>query len=172
MTRSNGRYALWSLLALGVITGVVGLAHANDRCCAHCGGFEGCQKVCRLVCEEKKITTTCWGCKREDFCLPKPSIFAAKNCDWVCDETDPKVACAQPKKWVWNDWIPGDCGKVYTRTKLMKRTITKTVPSFKWVVEEICPQCQANCEVPEIPPGVVVPAPPAADVRIPAPTNK
>ncbi len=167
MKNCASRILLWSLLTVGAITNIVGQAHAYDRCCAHCGGMEGCQKICRLVCEEKKVTFTCWGCKREDFCLPGPSTRGEEHCELVCDETDPKAPCTQPKKFIWNDWIPGGCAKVYTKTKLMKRTITKTVPSFKWVVEDLCPQCEANCDVPEVPAGVVVPAPPVTDAKMP-----
>lgn len=174
MHNHSHRIRLWSLLILGAITNIVGQAHAYfDNCCAHCGGMGGCRKVCRLVCEDKKITTTCWGIKREDFCVPGPSIFGGKNCEMVCDdETDPKSPCVQPKKFVWNSWIPGSCGTVYTKNKLMKRTITKTVPSFKWVVEELCSQCEANCETPEVPAGVIVPAPPVTDAKIPEPKAK
>ncbi len=168
MPDHTGRILLWSLLTVGAITNIVGQAHAQDRCCAHCGGLEGCRKVCRLVCEEKKITTTCWGCKREDFCVPGPSVLGERHCELVCDDSsDLKAPCVQPKKSVWNEWIPGGCAKVYTKTKLLKRTITKTVPSFKWVVEDLCPQCEANCEVPEIPAGLVVPPPPVSGAKIP-----
>ena len=157
----SNRILLWSILALGAMTNIASQVHSSDRCCAQCGGMDGCQKVCRLVCEQKKVTVTCWGCQREDFCLPRPSVIGEEHCEWVCDNAgDPKAPCTQPKKFIWSDWIPSSCGKVYTKTKLMKRTITKTVPSYKWVVEDLCPQCEANCEVPEVPAGVVVPPPP------------
>lgn len=153
-------------LVLLAVTNFVQRAHAADGCCDRCGCTDDCQKICRLVCEEKKITATCWGCKREDFCVNGRSIYAGQQCEYICDETDPKAPCTQPKKMVWGEWIPGGCAKVYTRSKLMKRTITKTVPSFKYVVEELCPQCEAACVVPEVPAGVEVPPPPKTDARI------
>lgn len=163
------RILLWSLLSLVAVTNTVGQLHANDGCCAHCGGTDGCRKVCRLVCETKKITTVCWGCKAEDFCVPGPSSVCMRHVDCVCgDDTDPKAPCSQPKKFPWTEWIPASSAKVYTRTKLMKRTITKTVPSFKWVVEELCEQCEANCPVVDVPPGIEVPPPPVTDAKIPS----
>lgn len=167
MKNTSGRILLWSFLTIAVIGNIARPLLANYLCCAHCGGADGCQKVCRLVCETKKITTTCWGCQREDFCAPGPSTLACRHVDYVCgDDTDPKAPCSQPKKLAWAEWIPGGCAKVYTKSKLMKRTITKTVPSFKWVVEDLCPQCEANCQVPEVPEGVKVPPPPVTDAKM------
>ena len=39
--------------------------------------------------------------------------------------------------------MPGGA-KIYTKTKLMKKVETVTVPSYKWVVEDMCVQCAAN----------------------------
>jgi hypothetical protein len=63
----------------------------------------------------------------------------------TCDETgnDAEV-CSRPKRFVWFNWLPG-CAQIYSRTKLMKKTVTVTVPSHKWVVEELCLDCRANC---------------------------
>lgn len=162
----SGQIALGAVLLLMAVTNFVERLHAADGCCSRCGCVDGCQKICRLVCEEKKITTTCWGCKREDFCVNGPSVYTGRDCDIVCDEDDLKAPCTEPKKFSWGLWAPGGCAKVYTRSKLMKRTITKTVPSFKYVVEELCPQCQAQCEIPEVPAGVEVPPPPKTDAKI------
>src|SRR4051812_35136558 len=103
-----GRMLLCSLLVVAAITNIVGQLHADHTCCAQCGGTDGCQKVCRLVCETKKITTICWGCQREDFCIPGPSSVACRHVDYVCgDDTDPKAPCSEPKKFPWTEWIPG-----------------------------------------------------------------
>jgi hypothetical protein len=46
---------------------------------------------------------------------------------------------------VWFDWFPGGA-KIYTRTKLMRKSEFVTVPSHKWVVEDLCPECTAKVE--------------------------
>jgi hypothetical protein len=106
-----------------------------------------CRQVCRLVSEEKKVEVECWGCKREQFCVAGPSKPGCKHCDCVCTACDEKSAgstvCAKPKRFVWFDWLAG-CAQCYTRTKLMKKTVTVTVPSHKWVIEELCADCCAN----------------------------
>ncbi len=130
-------------LALVAVAAITVRAFAGSGCCVHCGREENCQKVCRLVCEDKKITTTCWGFKSEDFCVPGPSQRGCTHCETVCDECPgPKGPCVQPQKLVWTEWMPGSSAKVYTKKKLMKRTVTKTVPSYRWVVEDVCSQCQ------------------------------
>lgn len=108
--------------------------------CRRCGCVEGCQKVCRLEQVDKKVTVTCWGIESADFCLPGPSKPGCKHCELVCDEEDPKSPCTKPQPFSWYDWIPG-CATVHTKQKLMKKTVTKTIPSYKWVVEDLCPAC-------------------------------
>ncbi len=48
----------------------------------------------------------------------------------------------------------------------MKRTITKTVPGYKWVVESLCEPCQADCLQQTVPPGADVPPPPKAGAKV------
>jgi hypothetical protein len=57
-----------------------------------------------------------------------------------CDACDQKVPHSEPKGFVWFDWFPGGA-KIYTRTKLMRKSEFATVPSYKWVTEELCPEC-------------------------------
>lgn len=157
---------LGACLTLAVVMSLTVGVRAGVECCAHCCQDGGCQKVCRLVREDKKVPVTCWGCKAEDFCVAGPSTPGAEHCEMVCDESnDPKATCVQPKKFVWTEWTPGCNQKIYTKKKLMKRTITKTVPSFKWVVEDLCPQCEANCPVADIPPGTTIPPAPSLDTK-------
>ena len=132
--------------------------------CDHCGCAAPCQKTCRLVCETKKVEITCWGCKCEDFCIPGPSKPGCKHCEMVCEDCDagcdPNGVHYQPHKFVWTEWIPG-CAKIHTRKKLMKKTITKTIPSYKWVVENLCPQCVAHSQSAAVPVGTELPQLPA-----------
>lgn len=99
---------------------------AGDRC-AQCG-CNGCEQVCRLVREDKKVSITCWGCKCEDFCAPGKSCLESQHCEGVCNECEPQV-CTVPKTFVRHNWIPGCAGHVYTKKKLMKRIVVKTVPA-------------------------------------------
>jgi hypothetical protein len=167
------RIALASLL-LSTIASVAG---ADEGCCAECGGCQPCQKVCRLVEEEKKVEIICWGCKSEDFSVPYRSERGCKNCETVCDTCGDKGTediCVEPKKHVWYDWLPGCGAKVYTKHKLMRGVTTKKVPGFKWVVEDLCPECTAKCEAPQIAPGLDIPPPPLVADNVlmvgPAPT--
>lgn len=137
--------------------------------CPHCGCQAPCRKVCRLEKDEKKITTTCWGCKCEDFCIPGPSEPCCEHCELVCKDPDAAkegVACVKPKRLVWTEWLPGCCAEVRTRKKLMKRVVTKKVPSFKWVVEDLCDKCQAGCQVVEAPSAEAIPPLPEGDFTI------
>lgn len=156
---------LLAILAIAIAfnIGPISRAFAGDALCpkcAHCGRAAECQKTCRLVCEEKKVTIVCWGSKKEDFCIPGPSRPGCQQTEWVCDEEDPQAPCAQAKKFVWTDWIPSCDARLHTRTKLMKKTVAKKIPSYKWVVEDLCAECEKQLEVAEIPPDVAVPLPP------------
>jgi len=139
------------MLSLLLITmGFVSRGQAHP--CAHCGCEATCQKTCRLVCEEKKVEVFCFGCKCEDFCVPCRSCQGCEHSETVCDECmasdqcdacDQNVPHSEPKGFVWFDWFPGGA-KIYTRTKLMRKSEFVTVPSYKWVTEDLCPQCAAK----------------------------
>lgn len=138
-----------------------GTGVAGEHGCLRCGcRDQKCSKVCRLVKEDRKITTTCWGIKNEDFCVPAPSTPDCKHCEPVCQPDAKSGVASCQKKLVWTSWIPGCGGDVMTRHKLMKKTVTKTVPGFKWVVEDLCPECVAECEPITVPKGTTVPKPP------------
>lgn len=131
--------------------------------CARCREHHRTTKVCRLVVEEKKVEVVCWGCKSEDFVVPGPSVPKSDHCMCVdCKssagtQTD---VCSKPKKFVWTEWIPG-CAKVFTKKKLMKMTVEKKVPSYKWIVEEVCDSCKhqtaglstSTAQLPPVPKG-------------------
>ena len=135
-------------------------AKAGEGTCAHCGRAAACQKACRLVCEEKAVKIICWGAKHEDFCVPGPSHLGCRFCEQVCNEDTPGSLCVQPKKFVWSEWIPSCDARLHTRVKLMKKTVTRKVPSYKWVVEDLCAECEEKMEMAEISPEVAVPLPP------------
>lgn len=160
MSLTTRRTMLFTLVAL-----FSGLRRtlAAGASCAHCRCTTGCQKICRLVCEEKKVPVTCWGCKCEDFCLPGPGTPGCKHCENVCADCDPQDksgVCVVPKRFVWLDWIPGCAGGIGTKKKLMKKVVTKTVPTYKWVVEDCCPACEAKVARATVTPGAEIPSPP------------
>lgn len=152
------------LLATAVCAMTTSASFAGGLCCKICGEDGECRKVCRLECTEKKIATTCWSFKEEDFCLPLPSHPTCSHEECVCDDCDPDAPKPHfPTIRFWREWSPAACGKVFTRRKLMKKTVTKTVPSYKWVVEELCPACEANCPVVAPPDHVLIPPAPAIE---------
>jgi hypothetical protein len=165
--RDNLRFIV--LMSLAVLVASAIRAHGADGCCAHCGCACSCQKVCRLVCEEKKVDVICWGCKCEDFCVPGHSKPGCQHCEEVCGDCDKPCDCtapyAKPKNFVWNEWIPG-CAKILTKKKLMQKIVTKKVPSYKWVVEDLCPQCESSCGRVAVAPGGDVPPPPVTDAKL------
>jgi hypothetical protein len=60
---------------------------------------------------------------------------------------------------------------MYTKTRLMKKIETKKIPSYKWVVEDVCAQCEPNYPNTDKEMGVVPPAP-AAEPEKPAKAQK
>ena len=142
MTRAS-RLACW-LTVTGLISSP-STVHAGHHFCKQCGCEAECRKVCRLKCEEKKVEVVCWGCKEEDFCVGRPSRPGCEHCESVCqdesDDSEGVCTCATP--FVWTEWIPGCGAKMFTRQKLMKKTVTKKVPTYKWVVEDLCADCEA-----------------------------
>jgi hypothetical protein len=52
---------------------------------------------------------------------------------------------------------------MYTKTKLMKRIETVKVPTYKWVVEEVCCDCtrDSDCDCDVVATDITPSAPPA-----------
>ncbi len=131
---------------------------SHFRLCAGCGNKRSCCQVCRLVEEEKSVKVTCWGMECEEIVLPSPSTRGCEHCETVCvdcqkkggewkeGEAKEEKVIAKPKAFVWTKWIPGKAGYTTTHRKLMKKTETKKVPSFKWVVEDLCDECRREAE--------------------------
>jgi len=57
---------------------------------------------------------------------------------------------------------------MYTRKKLMKKTVTKKIPSYKWVVEDLCKECLSKEEPVKVAADAVIPPIPqvAEDVEV------
>jgi hypothetical protein len=142
----------------------------RSGCCAHCGRAANCCKVCRLVCKEKELKVNCWASECKPFCVPCPSCKGCKNVE--CVDCSRDCNCSV-KKFVWFDWCPGDA-RVRTKKVLLKKEVKKKVPSYEWVIEDLCGSCSAQCNSAVVPEGTDVPPVPedatAGDVRlVPAP---
>jgi hypothetical protein len=165
--RNDARQSL--IIAVAMVIASPSRVFGADCCCDHCGCTKSCEKVCRLVCEEKKVDVICWGCKCEDFCVPGPSKPACRHCEEVCGTSGQPCDCTSPqgksKRFLWTEWIPG-CAKIYTKKKLLQKVVTKKAPGYKWVVEDLCPHCEASCGHVAIAPGAELPPPPTADARL------
>jgi hypothetical protein len=48
----------------------------------------------------------------------------------------------------------------------MKKVETVEVPSYKWVVEDLCPSCEAQCGLIEVSADTELPEPPLAGARM------
>lgn len=103
--------AAWSVESLG-----------REGQCSHCGCCCQCEKVCRMVCEMKDVKTTHYGCKCEDFCVPGRS----QKCQTACD-CEPTL-------------IP-TVSHIKTKKILVKREEVTKKPTYKFVVEYVCPKC-------------------------------
>lgn len=155
--------ALGSLAALGVLPDAIAGSPCR-RCGCH---VSGCQPICRLVCEERKITTTVWGMECEDLCIPGPSCPETRHSECLDprkDDTAP--VCALPRTIVWTLWKPASGPDIFTKRKLMKKSVTKTVPSFRWVVEDLCQGCTASLEPVKVPRAAEIPAPPQRSAKV------
>lgn len=169
--RNRTQHSLALCLALLIATATGGSASAFDGHCAHCGCKCQCDQTCRLVREEKKVDIVCWGMTCEDFCQPGCGKVCEKHCEEVCEDCDkpcdPSVPCTPPQKFVWYEWIPGCSKGIQTKRKLMKKTITKKIPSYKWVVEDLCPACVGKCQCAQVETDAQIPAVPPAAKHLP-----
>jgi hypothetical protein len=77
------------------------------------------------VCETKKVPKITYDCECEEFCVPGPS-----QCCTVCDE------CGHQRKV----YTP-TCGKLRSRTKMVKHETFEEQVVYKWVVESVCCSC-------------------------------
>lgn len=147
----------------GTLSWLPNTGSACELCCALCGQAEAQTRVCRLVCSEKKITVTCWSCECEDFCLPGPSWPSGRNAEVACADEDSPCREPHPKLFIWSHWKPLTGPKLMTKQKLHKKIVSKKVPSYRWVVQDLCQDCEADVELTPVPQGVMIPPAPAVE---------
>jgi hypothetical protein len=106
-----------------------------------------CGKVCKLVCETKKLTSICYGSESKDICLPNPSRAGCKHCA-VCygkstgDECGSCQSCPPKCEFCWRDWFACGCAQPRTVRVLTKYQAEKKICWYHWeVVEAACCDC-------------------------------
>lgn len=124
-----------SIALLLALAGMASSAEASHLHCNRCGCHQNCRKVCRLVCGTKKEKKTEYSCECEDFCVPGPS----ERCGTKCECNRLGIKCCHPV-------YKPVCAKVRTKRVLVKKEVTKEVPEYKWVVEEVCCKCGEKIE--------------------------
>ena len=135
-----------TLLAGLCLTGLV--AVAAERCtvsadhCQQCGCACTPQKVCRSICEVKKVPETVYSTTCEEICVAGPS---EAFCSPACDD-------GASRRWWWPwgqrsqvQYVP-QCAELRTRTKLVKKTVDKDKVVYRWSIEALCPTCAAAAQ--------------------------
>ncbi|MBN2473939.1 MAG: hypothetical protein JXB62_04995 [Pirellulales bacterium] len=147
-----------SLTAIGVL--IANVAVAGDctapGCCEEACHACGAKKVCKVVCEMKKVTKYVWVVECEDFCAPLPNCDLGKRCchgcgtgcceteATCCGDADGCGSCCKPDPCEAlrnRRYVPPKCGKVRTKKKLVKKEVTCEIPVYKCVV--VC--CDPGC---------------------------
>ena len=109
-----------------------------------------CGKVCKLVCETKKLTAIGYGNECKSICVPGPSRPGCKHCAVCCGECkcDPCTCCehSTPKcEFCWRDWFVCGCCRPRTVKVLTKWQAEKTICWYHWeVVDRSCCDCASQ----------------------------
>lgn len=116
------------------------IAAANEfalecACPARCG------KVCKLVCEKKKLTAICFGCECDEICIPGPSRAGGKHCA-TCNGECTADACTDCQnhppqcEFCWRDWFACGCARPRTVKVLTKYQAEKEIGWYHWEVTD------------------------------------
>ncbi|MCI0332388.1 MAG: hypothetical protein L0228_04095 [Planctomycetes bacterium] len=98
-----------------------------------------CGKVCKLVCETKKLPAVGYGYQCESICIPSPSRQGCKHCDVTCCPGDDREGCPPKIEFCWYDWFACGCAKPRTVKVLTKFQAEREVKSYHWeVVDASC----------------------------------
>ena len=149
-----------SRLNVLVITGIClasflpNVSAAANEFTFECGSVPTCGKVCKLVCETKKLTAVCYACECDEICIPGPSRRGCKHCatcggEQVCSECDsacPDCRDHTPQcEFCWRDWFACGCAKPRTVKVLTKYQAEKEIDWYQWeVVDAACCECVAS----------------------------
>ncbi len=131
----------FGLLLAALDSAHVDSAHAAAPCCARCGKTKGQQAICRPIYTTMQVEYTEWDCVPEVVGLPRRSLFPLfppQGGKGASDIADSDACCGD---------TPADtvgC-KVRCRNKLVRKTLVKEVPVWKYVIEYVCCQCRDGC---------------------------
>ncbi len=143
---------------------------ASEAVCGHCGCDRGCVRVCRLVRETKEIEVTFWACCDEDVCVPGPACRGRERSVAIevqgPQDGDCNCIGCLCQRLSWHRWSPGKA-TIKSRKKLYKKTVTREIPTYRWVVEDICPACESRLAAVTVDRKATIPPPPAG-VRVAA----
>jgi hypothetical protein len=141
----NSRPQLWQLAALAVLCTLQAVAVAEEFCLDM--SRPTCGKVCKLVCDTKKLTSIGYGAECKSFCIPEPSRAGCKHCA-VCygkcngDPCDSCPSCAPKCEFCWRDWFACGCAQPRTVHVLTKYQAEKKICWYHWeVVDAACCDC-------------------------------
>jgi hypothetical protein len=93
-----------------------------------------CGKVCKLVCEKKKLQSVGYGYTCEEICVPAPSRHGCKHCEVTCCLGDEIGGCPPKIEFCWYDWFACGCAKPRTVKVLTKFQAQREVCSYHWEV--------------------------------------
>lgn len=107
-----------------------------------------CGKVCKLVCETRKLVDVGYGNECKAICLPAPSRPGCKHCMTVCGECKTNDPCSNcettaPKfEFCWRDWFACGCTTPRNIKVLTKYQAEKKICWYHWeVVDASCCDC-------------------------------
>ena len=115
-----------------------------------------CGKVCKLVCETKKLTSIGYGNECKSICLPGSSRAGCKHCATCYGECqcDPGECCQEsaPKcEFCWRDWFACGCTRPRTVKVLTKWQAEKKICWYHWeVIDVACCDCVSKRGEPAI----------------------
>jgi hypothetical protein len=135
---------IFALLGVGLLAATLALQERTARAEHPSGSWSAppCGKVCRLVCEKKKIPGIGYGSKCETICIPGPSRQGCKNCDTTCCAGDDIKGCRPKIEFSWYDYFACGCAQPREIRLLTKYQAEKEVPSYHWeVVDAACCDC-------------------------------
>jgi hypothetical protein len=128
-------------MALGIVATSAwstGAARAGEMTYG-CATRPACGKICKLVCETKKLQAVGYGYKCESICIPSRSRRGCKHCDTTCCAGDDLEGCAPKIEFCWYDWFACGCATPRTVKVLTKYQAERKIDSFHWeVVDASC----------------------------------
>jgi hypothetical protein len=155
------------IISLGIVAisaWLTGAARAGDMMYG-CATRPACGKICKLVCESKKLQAVGYGYKCESICIPSPSRHGCKHCDATCCAGDDLKGCAPKIEFCWYDWFASGCAKPRTVKILTKYQAERKIDSYHWeVVDASCCDCVSQDGQPANDACVYKPAPTDAEL--------